>query len=85
MSALVDTKVASTSTLAFVGSLCVTFNGILGMANARLIRSWGTRKAAFLAVSCLGGGTVLSGWCTGSIGGLFFTSGVITGVGTRYV
>lgn len=84
-SALVERGLSSASTLSFIGALCVTFNSILALAHARFIRLVGTRQAALVGISCLGGGTVLSGLCTENVGGLFFTSGVLTGLGTRYV
>jgi hypothetical protein len=83
--ALVERGLSSAYTLSFIGSLCVTFNSILALANARFIRLVGTRQAALIGVTCLGGGTVLSGFCTKNVGGLFFTSGVLAGLGTRSV
>jgi hypothetical protein len=83
--ALVGRGLSTAYNLSFIGSLCVTFCSILALANARFIRLVGTRYAALVAVTCLGGGAVLSGFCTESIGGLFFTSGVLMGLGTRYV
>lgn len=84
-SALVDRGLSSASSLSFIGFLCVTFNSILALAHARFIRVVGTRQAALIGISCLGGGTILSGFCTENVGGLFVTSGVLAGVGTRYV
>lgn len=84
-SALVDRGLASASTLSWVGSVCVTFNSIGALVWAKFIRAVGTRQAALVGIVCLGGGSVLSGFCTESIGGLFVTSGVIMGLGTRYV
>lgn len=81
-SALVERGLASSSTLSFIGSLCVTFNSILALAHARFIKMVGTRQAALIGITCLGGGTILSGFCTHNVGGLFFTSGVLTGLGT---
>jgi hypothetical protein len=83
--ALVERGLSTAYTLSFIGSLCVTFNSILALAHARFIRLVGTRQAALIGVTCLGGGTVLSGFCTENVGGLFFTSGVLTGLGTRCV
>lgn len=84
-SALVERGLSSASTLSFIGSLCVTFNSIGALAWARFIRIVGTRQAALVGVIFLGGGSILSGFCTQNVGGLFFTSGVIMGLGTRYV
>lgn len=84
-SALVERGLAPASTLSWIGSLCVTFNSIGALVWARFIRVVGTRQAALVGIVCLGGGSVLSGFCTQNIGGLFFTSGVIMGLGTRYI
>ncbi|KAH0338731.1 MFS general substrate transporter, partial [Aureobasidium melanogenum] len=81
-SALVERGLSSASTLSFIGSLCVTFNSILALAHARFIRLVGTRQAALVGIICLGSGSILSGFCTESVGGLFFTSGAIMGIGT---
>jgi hypothetical protein len=83
--ALVGRGLSTAYNLSFIGSLCVTFCSILALVNARFIRLVGTRYAALIAVTCLGGGAVLSGFCTESIGDLFFTSGVLMGLGTRFV
>lgn len=84
-SALVDRGLSSASTLSWIGSLCVTFNSIGALVWAKFIRAVGTRQAALVGITCLGGGSVLSGFCTHNVGGLFFTSGVLMGLGTRYV
>lgn len=81
--ALVAEKVGSASTLAFVGSTTVVFIAILAIANARLIRWLGAQKTALLGVSLLGVGELGASFATKNIGGLFATTGVITGVGTR--
>ncbi|KAH7027596.1 putative monocarboxylate transporter [Microdochium trichocladiopsis] len=80
--ALVERELASASTLSWVGALCVTFNSIGALVWAKFIRMVGTRQAALFGIICLGGGCVLSGFCTGNVGGLFFTSGVLMGLGT---
>lgn len=85
LSALVDSGLSSPSTLSFVGSLTSALVGFLALVNARLLRSLGARKMGLLGVGFLGGGAVLSGFCTESIGGLFVTSGAIMGIGTRFV
>lgn len=82
-SALVERGLSSASTLSWIGSLCVTFNSIGALVCAKFIRAVGTRQAALAGIICLGGGSVLSGFCTHNVVGLFFTSGVIMGLGTR--
>lgn len=84
-SALVERGLSSASTLSWIGSLCVTFNSIGALVCAKFIRAIGTRQAALVGIICLGGGSILSGFCTHNVGGLFFTSGVIMGLGTRHV
>lgn len=69
------------STLAFIGSTTIAFISFGAIVNTRLIRVLGTRNAALLACSLLGSGQILSGWATGSIGGLFVTNGVVMGMG----
>lgn len=84
-SALVERGLSSASTLSWIGSLCVTFNSIGALVWAKFIRIVSMRQAALVGIICLGGGSILSGFCTQNVGGLFFTSGVIMGLGTRYV
>lgn len=81
--ALVERQLAPASTLSWIGSLCVTFNSIGALVWATFIRKVGTRQAALCGVCCLGLGSILSGFCTENVGGLFFTSGVLMGLGTR--
>ena len=45
----------------------------------------GARNAGLLGVALLGAGGVLSGFATGNVGGLFVTTGIVEGVGTRWV
>ncbi|KAK9490519.1 major facilitator superfamily domain-containing protein [Lipomyces doorenjongii] len=72
----------SSSTLAFVGSLCPACISIFAVPNARLIRVLGARIIAFLGIFLLGLGSILSGFAEESIAGLFLTWGVIGGIGT---
>ena len=51
--------------------------------NARVIRKIGCRNTALVGVILLGSGEVLSGWSTENVGALFFTAGVVMGVGAR--
>ena len=81
--AFVADKVASASTLSFVGSVTVVLIAILAIANARLIRWLGAQKTALLGVSLLGLGEVSASFTTRNIGGLFVTAGFVMGVGVR--
>jgi hypothetical protein len=82
---LVAKGLASPSTLSFVGSLTVACIAIFAIINARIIRWLGARNTALTGVLLLSAGEILSGWCTESIAGLFICSGLISGIGSRYV
>lgn len=82
--ALVKEGVSSSSTLSFVGSLAPACISFLGIINARVIRSIGTRIAGLFGIFCLGLGEILSGFAFRNIGGLFVTAGVVMGIGMRY-
>lgn len=76
-------KLSSPSTLSFVGSLTCAFTSILALVNARVIRKIGARSTALAGVTLLGGGGIFSSFSTKNLGGLFFTAGVVMGVGVR--
>ncbi|KAJ6160503.1 hypothetical protein N7470_003899 [Penicillium chermesinum] len=80
--ALVEKKGYSSSTLAFVGSLCPSCISLLAVPIATIIRKIGAQVTALLGISLLGLGCVLSGFATDSIAGLFITWGVVGGLGT---
>ncbi|GME25407.1 major facilitator superfamily transporter [Neofusicoccum parvum] len=82
--ALVEQRVSSASTLAFVGSLTVACNAIFASVAAQVLRKLGSRSTALLGTSLLGLGYVLAGFCTHSVAGLFITAGLITGVGISH-
>jgi hypothetical protein len=81
--ALVERKLSSPSTISFVGSLTCASVSILALVNARIIRWLGARSTALIGVALLGSGGILSGFTTRNVGGLFFTAGVVMGVGCR--
>lgn len=81
--ALVERKLSSPATISFVGSLAAATISVLALVNARLIRRIGARNTALLGVLFLGLGEILSGFTTRNIGGLFFTAGVVMGLGAR--
>jgi len=81
-SELVEKKGYSSSTLAFVGSLCPACISLLAVPNARVIRLIGARNTACLGIFLLGLGSVLSGFATESVAGLFMTWGFVGGLGT---
>lgn len=80
--ALVESKGYSSSTLAFVGSLCPACISLLAVPNATVIRVIGARATALLGITLLGLGSILSGIATESVAGLFLTWGFLGGVGT---
>lgn len=79
---LVEKKGYSSSTLAFVGSLCPACISLLAVPNATVIRKIGARVTALLGISLLGLGSILSGFAVDSIVGLFMTWGFVGGLGT---
>lgn len=80
--ALVQSKGYSSSTLAFVGSLCPACISLLAVPNATVIRVIGARVTALLGITLLGLGSILSGFTTDSVVGLFMTWGFVGGLGT---
>lgn len=80
--ALVRENSFPTSTISFVGSLTTCLIATLAVVNARLIQTLGVRLTGMLGVLLIGGGEILSGFVTHNVGGLFVTTGVVTGVGT---
>ncbi|KKY26227.1 putative monocarboxylate transporter [Diplodia seriata] len=82
--ALVEQRLSSASTLAFVGSVTVACNAVFAATSAQVLRKLGARSTGLLGASLLGLGYVLAGFCTHSVPGLFITAGLITGVGIRY-
>lgn len=80
---LVDSGLAKPSILAFVGSLTVGCNAAFALVNSRLMRSIGARNLAYLGISLMGVGQILSGWALKSVAGLFVTSGFVMGYGVR--
>ena len=79
---LVEKKGYSSSTLAFVGSLCPACISLLAVPNATVIRKIGARVTALLGIFLLGLGSILSGFTTDSVAGLFMTWGFVGGLGT---
>ncbi|TVY21821.1 Aspyridones efflux protein apdF [Lachnellula arida] len=79
--ALVERKLSSPSTISFVGSLTCASVSILALVNARIIRKLGARMTALIGVGLLGLGEILSGFSTRNVGALFFTAGVVMGIG----
>lgn len=72
---------ASTSTLAFVGSLSIALCVALGLVSTRLSNLIGARYSMLLGVVLVGLGCLLSSFTVSNIPGLFMTAGVIYGLG----
>jgi hypothetical protein len=83
--ALVAEGLAKASTLSFVGSLTVSFAGVLGIANSKLVTTIGARNAGLIGITLLAAGLILGGFATKNLGALFVTIGVLMGLGVRYV
>ncbi|KAF9077319.1 major facilitator superfamily domain-containing protein [Rhodocollybia butyracea] len=75
-------SIAQSSTLAFIGSLGVSLVSFTAIVMGRLIRWMGARKAGFLSCFLMGVGQILSSASSRNVGGLFFTNGIIVGLGT---
>ena len=82
--ALFKQGLSSPSTLSWIGSLDFACIAFLALVNARVIQLLGARGTALLGISMLASGEILSGFCTHTVGGLFVTAGVMSGIGTRY-
>lgn len=78
---LLQQNLSSASTLSFVGSVTAASISFLAIVNARVIRLLGTRTTALLGMTLLALGEILAGFCTHNIGALFFTAGIIMGIG----
>lgn len=83
--ALVAEDVGSPAKLAFVGSLSTALISALAVVNARVIRWIGARNTALLGVGFLGTSAVTSSFAVKNVAGMFFTSGVLLGLGLRSV
>ena len=81
---LLDNGLAATSTLAFVGSLSNACCAFFAIVNTRIAGSIGARTTSILGIFLLGLGEILSSFSYRSLGGLFTTSGAISGIGARY-
>ncbi|PGH17968.1 hypothetical protein AJ80_04589 [Polytolypa hystricis UAMH7299] len=81
---LVAQGLTSTSTLSFVGSVTVALNALLALVSTRFIRIFGARTTGMLGITLLSAGEILSGFSTKNVGGLFFTTGVIMGIGVSF-
>ncbi|KAI5458015.1 major facilitator superfamily transporter [Mariannaea sp. PMI_226] len=79
--ALVSEGTGSPATLAFVGSVSTGLISALAIINGRVIRWIGSRNTALLGVTFLGLSDITSSFSVKNVTGMFFTSGVLLGVG----
>ncbi len=79
--ALVEDGVATPATLSFVGSLSTSLISALAIVNGRVVRAIGTQATALLGVALLGLAEILTSFAVQNVTGLFFTSGLLLGLG----
>ncbi|KAH8124753.1 major facilitator superfamily domain-containing protein [Trichoderma asperelloides] len=79
--ALVADGLADPAVLSFVGSLQAALISALAIVNSLIVRKTGVRAAAMLGAACMGGSEILSSFTIHNVGALFFTSGVVMGIG----
>lgn len=79
---LVEARLASVSTLSFVGSLAAAMAPLLGMFVTRVISKFGYRATAFIGSFLLGLGEFTAGFSTHSVPAMFVTQGAIFGIGS---
>lgn len=80
-SALVTQGLGSASTLSFIGSMAFALNAFLAILSARVLRRIGARSTAMAGTTFIGVGEIVAGSCTKTIPGLFFSAGVLVGIG----
>lgn len=78
---LVDSNVSSAATLSYIGSMAIAFISFMAIINARIVRLIGAQKTGMLGVCFLSAAEVLSSFSIHNVAGLFFTSGVMLGLG----
>ncbi|KAL3493998.1 major facilitator superfamily domain-containing protein [Aspergillus germanicus] len=79
---LAEARLASVSTLSFIGSVGAAMSPLTGMIVARIIRVMGYRATAFIGSIFLGLGEFTAGWSTKSVPAMFVTQGFLFGVGS---
>lgn len=83
--ALVEQGVSSPAVLSFVGSLAAALISAMAVINSRVMRTLGPQKTGMLGVTLMGVSGILSSFTYTNVGALFATSGVVLGLGIRYV
>lgn len=82
--ALVDKGLASPATLSFIGSLQAAFISVLAIVNSTIMTRLGPRWTAVVGAAFMGLSEILASFTVNNVGGLFFCSGVLKGIGVRY-
>lgn len=72
---------SSPAILSYIGSIAIAFTSFGAIINARVLRAIGPQRTGALGVIFLGLSEILSSFTIDSIAGLFFTSGILLGVG----
>ncbi|KAL2839734.1 major facilitator superfamily domain-containing protein [Aspergillus pseudoustus] len=78
-------RLASVSTLSFIGSLSAAIAPLAAIIVARIIRAVGYRATAFMGAVLLGLGEFTAGWATRSVPAMFITQGALFGAGSALV
>ncbi|GAA5888361.1 hypothetical protein JCM6882_008592 [Rhodosporidiobolus microsporus] len=79
--ALVAQGVASSSSLAWIGSTQASLEAIAAIPCSRLVAAYGPRRIALIGSALISAGPILASFCTTSIPGLVVTEGLIFGTG----
>ncbi|EFY97902.1 hypothetical protein MHUMG1_08717 [Metarhizium humberi] len=79
---LTESRLASISTLSFIGSVGAAMSPLTGMIVARIIKLAGYRVTALIGSLFLGLGEFTAGWSTKSVPAMFVTQGFLFGIGS---
>jgi hypothetical protein len=83
--ALVEKDLASPATLSFIGSLQAALISALAIVNSTVMTRLGPRWTAVMGAAFMGLSEILASFTVDNVGGLFFCSGALKGIGVRYV
>ncbi|PKS11717.1 hypothetical protein jhhlp_001705 [Lomentospora prolificans] len=78
---LSEARLASVSTLAFIGSVAAAISPLTGPIVARIINRLGYRTTAAIGAGFVGLGEFAAGWSTKSVPAMFITQGFLFGIG----
>lgn len=75
--------VSSPATLSYIGSIAIASISFMAILNARVLRAIGAQRTGMLGITLLALAELLSSFAvdSGSVAGLFLTSGVLLGIG----